>query len=218
MYCRHDLVWLCADGWHAAAAGAAGQELDAIELWRHEDWPAIVRRADAGAGPGMLSLGIALPPDPVDGSKRRIALRAHRSHVARHAPPLALAQAIKAAPDAWRTELAALDASAAGLDLRAYGSLALQAITARRYLTDRSDIDLLFAPASIGQLGAGIELLSSYSAHLPLDGEVVFPRGDAVAWKEWRNAHNNGARVLAKSIDAVRLADGATLLATLGAA
>jgi phosphoribosyl-dephospho-CoA transferase len=218
MYSRHDLVWLSAEGWHAAAVRARPSELDAIELWQREDWPAIVRRNDAGAEPDTISLGIALPPDPADGSKRRIALRAHRSHVARQAPPLSLAQAIASAPHAWRTGLAELDAGESGHKLRTYGSLALQAITARRYLTDRSDIDLLFRPASIGQLGAGIELLSSHAMHLPLDGEVVFPHGDAVAWKEWRAAAGRGARVLVKSIDAVRLADPASLLATLEAA
>jgi phosphoribosyl-dephospho-CoA transferase len=215
MYSRHDLVWLCPEGWHAAAGRAEAPELDAIELWRREDWPAIVRRNDLGAAHDTISLGIALPPDPVDGSKRRIALRADRSHVARHTPPLPLAQAIASAPNEWRAGLAALDGSAAGHGLRAYGSLALQAITARRYLTGRSDIDLLFHPATITQLGAGIDLLSSHAVHLPLDGEVVFPSGDAVAWKEWRDAASRGARVLVKSIDAVRLLDPASLLATL---
>jgi phosphoribosyl-dephospho-CoA transferase len=215
MYSRHDLVWLCAEGWHAAAGRARPAELDAIAMWRREDWPAIVRRNDVGADPDTISLGIALPPDPVDGSKRRIALRAHRSHVARHAPPLPLAQVIASAPDEWRAGLEALDASPAGCGLRAYGSLALQAITARRYLTGRSDIDLLFRPTTLGQLGAGIDLLSSHAVHLPLDGELVFPPGDAVAWKEWRDAARRGARVLAKSIDAVRLLDPASLLATL---
>jgi phosphoribosyl-dephospho-CoA transferase len=217
MYSRHDLVWLSAEGWHAAAGRSSALELDAIGLWRREDWPAIVRRNDIGAGHDTISLGLALPPDPVDGSKRRIALRANRSHVVRHAPPLPLAQAIASAPNEWRAGLAALDAGAAGYGLRGYGSLALQAITARRYLTGRSDIDLLFRPATIAQLGAGIDLLSSHAVHLPLDGEVVFPSGDAVAWKEWRDAASRGARVLAKSIDAVRLLSPASLLATLGA-
>jgi phosphoribosyl-dephospho-CoA transferase len=46
---------------------------------------------------------------------------------------------------------------------------------------------------------------------LPLDGEIVFPSGDAVAWKEWAGAE----RVLVKRASAVRLAPVAELLSTL---
>lgn len=217
MFSRHDLAWLSPDGWSAALARAQPAERDAIELWRREDWPAVVRRNDVGAEAGSVSLGIALPPD-AEGRKLRIALRARREHVARHAPPLPLADTLAAAPEAWRMGLAALAATTEGYCLRAYGSLALQAITGRRYLTNSSDIDLLLRPATVGQLGAGIHLLSSHAARLPLDGEVVFPSGDAVAWKEWRDARSGTARVLVKSLDAVRLADPAALVATLEAA
>ncbi|MFL6673589.1 MAG: malonate decarboxylase holo-[acyl-carrier-protein] synthase [Massilia sp.] len=217
MYSRHDLVWLTPHGWRAAAESAPAPDRDAIELWRREDWPAIVRRHDAGAPAGTVSLGIALPPDPADGSKRRIAIRAPGSHVARRTPPLPLAETLAAAPAHWHQGLAALDANAPGPGLRAYGSLALQALTGRQYLTASSDIDLLFGPATVGQLDAGIALLSAHVATLPLDGEIVFPCGDAVAWKEWRGARENGARVLVKSIGAVRLADPAALIAALEA-
>jgi hypothetical protein len=39
----------------------------------------------------------------------------------------------------------------------------------------------------------------------------------AVAWKEWRDAAATGAKVLVKSMAAVRLAEPAALLATLEA-
>jgi phosphoribosyl-dephospho-CoA transferase len=214
MYSRHDLVWLTPHGWQVAAQAAQPHDIDAIQLWRRQDWPAIVRRNDVGADANAVSLGIALPPDPVDGRKRRIAARVHRSHVARHTPPLALSESLAAAPDAWRAGLAALAAAAR---FSAYGSLALQAITGRQYLSASSDIDLLFHPATIGELDAGTRLLASHAARLPLDGEVVFPSGDAVAWKELLGARANGARVLVKSIDGVRLADPASLIAALEA-
>jgi phosphoribosyl-dephospho-CoA transferase len=57
-------------------------------------------------------------------------------------------------------------------------------------------------------------LLDHYSLQLPLDGEIIFPSGQAVAWKEWRNAASTaiGTRVLVKRIDCVLLAEPATLL------
>jgi phosphoribosyl-dephospho-CoA transferase len=215
MYSRHDLVWLTPEGWHAAAERATARERAAIELWAGGDWPTTVRRRDAGIPAGCVALGLSLPPDPVDGSKPRIALHARREHVARWSPPLPLAAVLACAPDEWRAALAALVDAAQPASLHAYGSLALQAITGRPYLTASSDIDLVFRPAGVEQLYYVIELLASRAAHLPLDGEVMFPSGDAVAWKEWRNARDGTARVLVKSMDRVRMAQAASLLAPL---
>jgi phosphoribosyl-dephospho-CoA transferase len=217
MFSRHDLAWLTGAGWDAALARALPGQLAAIEQWRRAGWPAIVRRADADLAPGQISLGIALPP-AADGSKGRVALNAHGADVARRTPALALADAAKAAPQRWRGALDELAAEADGLALRVYGSLAMQAVTGQVYLTERSDIDLLFVPASEAALKAGIALLVRYGAVLPLDGEIVFPSGDAVAWKEWPGAETVNARVLVKDARAVRLAPAAQLLATLEAA
>jgi phosphoribosyl-dephospho-CoA transferase len=212
MYSRHDLVWLTAQGWKEAAASVRPGELRALALWEGQGWPAIVRRRDVGQPAGIVSLGIALPPASADAPKERIGLRVDAAHVRRREPALGLDDALAAAPDAWRADLQAL--TGAGVKLRAYGSLALQALTGLPYLTPASDIDVLLAPRSRTELDAGIELLSQRTGALPLDGEVLFPNGDAVAWKEWRDAGPR-ARVLVKTIDAVRLLDRASLLATL---
>ena len=214
MFSRHDLIWLTGAGWDAALRRALPGQHAAIEQWRRADWPAVVRRADVALAPGQVSLGIPLPPSP-DGVKGRIALGAANGDVARRSAPLALADAARAAPERWRP---ALDALACGVPLRAYGSLAMQAITALPYLTPASDIDLLFFPTDAKALRSGLALLEQHAAILPLDGEIVFPSGAAVAWKEWIGAASNGARVLVKDADAVRLATIDHLLATLEAA
>jgi phosphoribosyl-dephospho-CoA transferase len=216
MFSRHDLVWLTAAGWEAVLERALPGQHAAIEQWRREDWPAVVRRADLGLPPGQVSLGLPLPPSP-DGVKGRIALTAWDSDVARHSPPLALAEAARAAPERWRPALDSLDSLARGMRLHAYGSLAMQAITGQSYLTPASDIDLLFFPADAQALRAGLALLEQQAAVLPLDGEIVFPTGAAVAWKEWIGATRNAARVLVKDTGAVRLATIDDLLATLEA-
>jgi phosphoribosyl-dephospho-CoA transferase len=213
MNSRHDLVWLTPAGWDAALAGLPGAERASLLQWRVEDWPAVVRRPDAGIAPDQVALGVALPPVPGSGYKPRVALHAPRAAISRHEAAIPLARAAEAAPPAWRAPLLALAARAPACGLRSYGSLALQAITGLHYLRPSSDIDLLLAPADRTELEEGIVLLSEHAAHLPLDGEIVFPCGAAVAWKEWCAG---GARVLAKSISEVRLADRAALLATLG--
>lgn len=212
MYSRHDLVWLTAQGWKEAAVSVRPGDLRSLALWERQGWPAVVRRRDVGQPAGIVSLGIALPPAGADAPKERIALRTPDRHVARRADALSLPEAMAAAPEAWRADLAALDG--AGLALRAYGSLALQAITGLPYLSPRSDIDLLLAPRSRSELDAGIAALSRHAETLPLDGEILFPGGAAVAWKEWRDARD-GTRVLVKTMDAVRLDARAALLATL---
>ena len=222
MFGRHDLVWLSASGWQAARARARPEHAGAIERWQHANWPAIVRRGDADAGPGEVCVGIALPPDPDSGNKLRIGLRALSGDVARTAPALAL-DAIAAhlpalLPDEWRQDLRALADESAGLTLRVYGSLALQAVTGQAYVSPTSDIDLLFYPASRQELDLGLALLLKYAASLPLDGEIVFPGGHAVAWKEWLTAQAGNARVLVKEENGVRLASRDALLATLAAA
>lgn len=211
MFSRHDLVWLTGRGWAAALERALPGQHAAIEQWRREDWPAVVRRADIGLPAGHVSLGIPLPPTP-DGVKGRIALHSSTIDVAQRRPALALAAAAQAAPGHWRP---ALDVLAAGMPLQAYGSLAMQAITGQAYLTSSSDIDLLFFPVDTNALRAGLARLEQAAATLPLDGEVVFPSGAAVAWKEWLNASRNEARVLVKDAGAVRLAPMAELLASL---
>jgi phosphoribosyl-dephospho-CoA transferase len=211
MFSRHDLVWLTGRGWGAALERALPGQRAAIEQWRREDWPAVVRRADIGLAAGGVSLGIPLPPTS-DGVKGRIALNASEIDVAQRRPALALTAAARAAPAHWRTTL---DALAASLPLQAYGSLAMQAITGQAYLTPASDIDLLFFPSNRNALHAGLALLEQHCTMLPLDGEIVFPSGAAVAWKEWLVAGRNEARVLVKDAGAVRLAPMAELMAGL---
>lgn len=218
MYARHSLVWLTAAGWEAARAAAPPEHGAAIERWRDAGWPLVVRRRDPNAGDAELCLGLALPPDPLSGDKLRIALRAPLATVARGAPPLALKDVLAAAPEQWRRDLALLNEAGVGLNLRVYGSLALQTLTGLAYLRPTSDIDLLLAPLTEHQLRAGLALLRRYAEDLPLDGEIVFPNGDAVPWKEWLSAEASHARVLVKGRDGVHLAPLSALLATLRSA
>ena len=209
MYSRHDQAWLSSAGWADVLSGAAPEHAQALGQWRNSDWPLIVTRRMPDAPPCTVSLGLALPPD--GGRKRRIALQVSEHAVVRVENALSLSAAAMAAPPRWIAPLAALLADAGSITLRTYGSLALQAVTGLGYLTDDSDIDLLLQPASTHELDAGLHLLQRYAPRLPLDGEIVFPGGAAVAWKEWRAAAGSDTRVLVKDAGAVRLATTASL-------
>lgn len=226
-YARHDLVWLTEAGWQEARAralqapNASPADEAALAQWQHNGWPAIARRRDAdlpapagGSDCAEICLGIPLPPDPASGIKRRIALRAQLSEVAKISPPLPLFSCLPAAGQ-WQTELGVLAGHAAVLHLRVYGSLAMQTLNGLPCFTLTSDIDILFTPDSAAQLQHGLDLLAHFASRLPLDGEVVFPGGYAVSWKEWLSAVATRSRVLVKEMSRVRLADPAELLALL---
>lgn len=234
MFARHELAWLSAEGWRQVLAAAAADHVPAIMAWQRADWPLVVRRADVGQAPGQVALGLALPPRPEDGRKLRIPCRVHADRVRRCAPPLLLAQFVSqsgAQFDAqfgaqclnvlphWRAALASLEAEATarGIALRVYGSAALQVLTGQSYLRNTSDIDLLVQPRDRAQLDAALSLLCAHADALPLDGEIVFPGGRAVAWKEWAVARQSapGTRVLVKEMERVSLVTTDVLLATL---
>lgn len=218
MYPRHKLVWLSADGWRGLLAAANARHVAPIRRWAEAGWPLVARRSDADLASGEVSLGLAMPPDPDSGHKLRIPLRAQLSDISDSAPPLLLKDVLGTLPAEWREAATRLEAESRGLTLRVYGSAALQALTGLPYLRPTSDLDLLFAPSTERQYQSGLALLKKYADRLPLDGEVVFPRGSAVAWKELAGAGSTEERVLAKESDTVRLTQVNLLLATLRAA
>jgi phosphoribosyl-dephospho-CoA transferase len=91
-----------------------------------------------------------------------------------------------------------------------YGSLAWQywaANSGLAYLTANSDADLLFRPMSWGAVLTIVGVLERFQRqyHAPrLDGEIVLPDGEAIAWRE---ISNHPAKVLAKGVNRVRLRD-----------
>lgn len=221
MLARHELVWLSPAGWEHAAALAPPGARDAILRWGRARWPAVATRVPPALvpklAPGDVALGLALPPTAGDGAKPRIAFVARTADIAASRAALPLARAIRTVPDAWRPALSVLldEAGSAGLDLRVYGSVAFQALTGQPCLTAASDIDLLLAPRTIGQYRCALALLARHTRSLPLDGEIVFPSGQAVAWKELLRVPGAKAPVLAKSVHAVALVTLDSLLESL---
>ena len=70
-----------------------------------------------------------------------------------------------------------------------------------------SDADLLFRPVGWGAVLKIIRVLERFQRqhHAPrLDGEIVLPDGDAIAWRE---ISNHPAKVLAKGMNGARLRD-----------
>jgi phosphoribosyl-dephospho-CoA transferase len=217
MYRRHDLVWLTPAGWDTALRGLAGAQRELALDWSMRGLPTVVRRSEPDTPPSLLCLGIPAPPDAHTGQKVRLGFAAERRHIAEVRSALALADA--EAPAAWQPGLASLRLAlhAAGVDCRVFGSLAMQTLTGDRYLGAGSDVDLLLRPRDGAQLDAALALVASHAQTLPLDGEIEFPLGHAVSWKEWLGAPDDADRVLTKRLETVALLRRDALLGQFGA-
>jgi phosphoribosyl-dephospho-CoA transferase len=210
MYSRHDLLWLTAEGW-AGVLALPGCPPE-LARWQRDGVPLVARRREPGMTPESVALGAPLPRG-TDGNKRRFGCTVRIDDVAHSRRPLPLSEACHALPGTWRAMGERL--AHALPSLRVYGSVAMQALTGEQYLRPDSDIDILFAPSSRAELEAGERTLMEAEASLPLDGEIVFASGQAVAWKEWAQCASKGERVLVKSHDGVRLERPAALVEAL---
>jgi phosphoribosyl-dephospho-CoA transferase len=185
-------------------------DLPLVRDWADRGWPVIVRRRDAAEDSTMAPIGLPLPPEL---GKRRVALLLQPQGVVKRSSPPLLRVASWTADPAWRPTIDALLAlgTRTGVEPRAFGSLLWQHQTGLTYLSPGSDIDLLWpVPASfdVSSLLFGIAEVQR-DARLRIDGEILFPDGSGVNWRELWSA--NGARdratVLAKTMEGVRLLD-----------
>lgn len=221
---RHDWVYLSETGWQTLMR-AMSDDVPELEAWHKAGWPLVVRRQDADVfhDQTTICVGAALPraTNAVGQKGRRIALRVAQAGVRAVRPPLMLEEVMPLAPIAWQAALQALlhEAETLGLVLQVYGSLAFQALTGVPYVDAQSDLDLLLRVERREQFNAALQLFARFSVQLPLDGEIIFPNGLAVAWKEcWQvQPATDDAQtfVLVKSLTQVKLLSMQALLLSL---
>lgn len=216
---RHTLVWIRPESRGAVAAQVGDGELHAqVAVWLAADRPLVVARQPCGAFQSTnISVGLALPPAQ---GKRRIGLVVSMQDIIRHTTPLRLADAVAHAPAGWQSALVELDVATRnmGIELRVFGSLAWQALSGLDYMTEKSDIDLLWHPLSHMQLQQGVALLERWERDhgLRADGEVLFGGSSAVSWREWATLQSgDDSRVLVKRLSSAELVDARKLLEML---
>lgn len=130
--------------------------------------------------------------------------------------PLALREALAAAPANWRAALQSLVArtEALGFEPRVYGSFAWQALTGLAYVSPGSDLDLAWQPRSREQVMALFSALHDWEVETGrrADGEVLLPGGAGVCWRELARGD---ARALVKTAAAVTLRPRQEIVAAL---
>jgi phosphoribosyl-dephospho-CoA transferase len=210
---RHELVRIAPDAWAAVTATVPAAPSLLLD-WANAGWPAIVRRPTPGEPPDRVPIGVPLPPAE---DKRRFCLTVPANAITERFSPTSLRTVAVAVDPAWEPTISALIALGElhGVTPAAFGSLLWQFCTGLPYLSRQSDVDVLWpvqAGWEIRSLLAGIAAIERI-APMRIDGEVVFPDGSAVNWRELYNVLNQDkpGEVLVKSMGGARLLDASRL-------
>lgn len=205
---RHQLAYLTDAGWRDVLGRPwPGEAAVPLAAWAQRKLPLVVTRQSAACEEGDIALGWPAPPDC---GRMRLALQVRACHVgwfdecpdARAAVPL-LPRGTRAPV---KTLLDALDAL--GVRPRVYGSYGWQLMTGLRYVHAASDLDVWLGVHSQNHADAAVQLLQARALprELRIDGELMFPGGAAVAWREyaaWRAGRARG--LLVKRLHGVTL-------------
>lgn len=206
---RHHWVWLKPDWTAHLQEPLPAAASNAVAGWVGRNRPFVVARCRPDDRRDCLRLGLSTL------SKERIALQIDRPAIIRHEPPPKIDQCLTVAPPTWKTMLHAVMAAAeeTGTDVTLYGSLAWQYWSDESYVHTDSDIDLLLSPPHWFAVERLLARLSVHDGALPrLDGELLLPKGMAVAWREWQGS---AASVLVKTERNVVLRSRRSIIALL---
>ena len=184
---RHQLAWPTPAGWARLQrrdwdpASAA-----CLAHWAAHGLPLVVTQQPRdAASTDSIALGL---PAPNRWRRRRLALQVPRRELLYFGEFPCADQAAKLLTPAARADWAALYAAlrACGVSARVHGSHGWQLLSGLAYLRPESDIDLAIAVTDVDQADAVVKRLQAFPREWPrLDGELVFGRGHAVAWREW---------------------------------
>jgi len=203
---RQQLLRLTADGWsRVLAAPCEDAARPCLALWAAQGLPLVVTRQPASGG-DAIAVGL---PAPARFRRRRIALSVAPEDVLfldEFPPAEAVTRLLpRAAVAPWRALVATLALD--GCRARVYGGFGWQAITRLPYVHAGSDLDLLLPVAGAAEADEVARLLAAAAWDGPrLDGELLWPDGAAIAWREWRDyRQGRAARVLVKRLRGVAL-------------
>jgi phosphoribosyl-dephospho-CoA transferase len=205
---RHQLVRLRQEAWGRLQQEAVESETQAaLQCWREGGFPLVVCRQPCRAPEdGAVAVGLAAP---LAWQRRRWLFSVRRDEVLyfdEFPPAVEIAALLsRRARPGW-TALCD-DLRRLGLRVRVYGSHGWQRLTGLPYLRAGSDLDLCLPVQDAEQADQVVQCLSAAPFALPrLDGELLFPDGGGVAWREWQAWRNGCVReVLVKRLHGVEL-------------
>lgn len=211
---RHDLLHVDPTAWREMLDHHPGlEDLPLVGDWASQGWPVIVRRRMENEVADGVPAALPLPPCH---GKRRVGFSFPSIAGLKPMDPVLLRDAALAAPPAWRPTLSALVrlGESFGVSPRVFGSLLWEHVTKLPYLTQTSDLDLLWSVAdsrSAAGLVEGLQRLDANSL-FRLDGELELPDGGGVNWRELSQAAGVARdAVLVKTMNGAELRTAAEL-------
>ena len=182
---RHRLVRLSRQGW----AGVLNRPWDAtaracLAHWAANRLPLVVTRQSPGVG-GLIALGL---PAPACWERRRIALHVPRSSVLGFEEFPELSEVLPLLPQPAHAAARDLQAGlrVCGASARVYGSYGWQVLSGLDHVRPSSDLDVLVQVENAAHADDVAQRLAGHAMAQPrCDGELMFPDGSAVAWREW---------------------------------
>lgn len=209
---RNQLVWLGDAAWHGLQARAWDAQAQAIlSHWATQQLPLVVCRQRAVPGRDSVSLGL---PAPLQWERRKLALEVPREGIA-CIGSFPLLQSIALAPaDAQPVQKLLAQLQDLHVPLRVYGSHGWQQLTGLPCVRTSSDLDLLVPVPDLATATVVARVLQTLRLSCRVDGELVFPGGFALAWRELLQLLDGQVeQVLLKDHSQVQLANLAALQA-----
>jgi phosphoribosyl-dephospho-CoA transferase len=184
---RHRLVRLTPEGWASVLARPWDKPArDCLAHWAANRLPLVVTRQSPGARAGdLVALGLSAP---ACWERRRIALHLARSSLLCFEEFPELTEVLTLLPEPARDAVCDLQAGlrACGASARVYGSHGWQALSGLDHIRPGSDLDVWVQIEDAAQADMVAQRLGDFAMEQPrLDGELMFPDGSAVAWREW---------------------------------
>lgn len=184
---RHRLARLTVAGWAAVLARPWDEQArDCLAHWAAHRLPLVVTRQSIDAGAGER-VGLGLPA-PTQWERRRIAVQVPHTSVSCFDEFADLGEILSLLPHSAQPVASDLRGGLAtcGATARVYGSYGWQAISGLDHVRPGSDLDLWVAVEDVAHADAVAGQLHSLAIERPrVDGELMFPDGTAVAWREW---------------------------------
>ena len=185
---RHQLARLGAAGWSDVLDRPwDATSRDCLQHWARHRLPLVVTRQLGTLDAAVETVALGLPA-PLAWDRRRIALQVPRSAIAWFDEFPAASAALRLFRGDARVRLQSLldGLAALGTVARVYGSHGWQLLSGHHYLHEHSDLDLWIGVDGSDQADAVAACLQAFdTARQPVDGELVFVEGAAVAWREW---------------------------------
>lgn len=205
---RHGLAWLDPD-LDVSSCAADPANASAVREWISEGLPLVVARQpwQRDANLAHVAVGLTLPPPAI---RQRVSLVVSTEAILRQSGPMDLVQALSAVDGPCRELIQRILAICKDTKVTpyVYGSALWQTVSGRTYMTEASDLDVLFVCDESSDMRLLLNSLEACEGSVPrLDGEIVVPSGWAAAWREIAAAGKTAGpeTVLVKSTYEVQL-------------